>query len=227
MSKFDWIKNFLANSQGERTQVKDFFPDIFDRYFFVHWAVGIIDDFPFDKYPENNDTFEEINLRVKIEREFNLFLNENYEQLYRPASVKEISERFKAPYSHLTCSKIKQTPGVEILSELSIKRLKSSLTKISEGLTLNLFIEDIYRDPFEDNPKQMHENINLTEYFDFQEETLFDYFTYLFPDNLDWCLSTGEDAPMILACKNHLADSLQSKFDLELFELNYVQNVFD
>jgi hypothetical protein len=227
MSKFDWIKKFKIQDQDEWMRIKDFIPDIFDNYFYIHWTVGIIDDFPFDNYPEKNETIEEVNSRIKIEREFNLFLNKNSEELYTPTSLKEISQRFNVPYSHLTYTQIKKTPGVEILDKLSIAKLKSSLTKISEGLVLNLFVEDIFRHPVDNNPKQDFENIKLTDYFDFQKTFFFDYCTYLFPDNLDWCLTTGEDAPMILACKNDLVESLKEKFELELFEMNNEQNIYD
>ena len=71
MDQFSWIKNYKNNENINA--LIDIIPDLFAQYYLIHWKIGIIDNFPFDKYPPNNLTIENINQRIKIEREFGLF----------------------------------------------------------------------------------------------------------------------------------------------------------
>lgn len=97
MDKFQWIKNHFENRKEvyEWNSLKDIIPNIFDEHYLIHWKIGIIENFPFDKFPVNNETIEEINQRIKIEREFNIFLDPNKENLFTEISLKCLSEKFK------------------------------------------------------------------------------------------------------------------------------------
>ena len=62
MDQFSWIKDYKNNENIE--SLTDIIPDLFKHYYMIHWKIGIIDDFPFEKYPSNNSTIEEINQRI-------------------------------------------------------------------------------------------------------------------------------------------------------------------
>lgn len=62
MDQFSWIKDYKSNENIET--LTDIIPDLFKQYYMIHWKIGIIDDFPFEKYPSNNLTIEEINQRI-------------------------------------------------------------------------------------------------------------------------------------------------------------------
>ena len=55
--------------------------------------------------------------------------------------------------------------------------------------------------------------------FGFQLETC------LFSENLDWCLTTAEEAPMLLGCKNEMESEIKQKMDLELFKVENEQEM--
>ena len=222
MEKFNWIKeHFSTKLEKSWNNISDIIPNIFDEYYLIHWKVGIVDNFPFDDYPQQNETIEQTNTRIKIEREFGLFLNPNKAKLFREITLKEISAIFKKPYDYKLLSKIKQTPAIEILEKPSKIALKSSLNKIASGQVLNFFVEDIFRFPLDDNPKQEFTGIDVEKYLELQEDLSYDYCTYLFPDDLSWCLTTSEDLPMFFCIKQELKSKLQNDFTLETFKLEY------
>lgn len=222
MDKFNWIKeHFSTRQENVWNRVSDIVPNIFDEYFLVHWKVGIIDNFPFDQYPEQNDTIEQTNTRIKIERAFGLFLKPDKDKLFREISLKEISDFFNISYNYKILNTIKQTPAIEILEKESKIALKSSLEKIANRQSLNFFLEDIYRFPIDDNPKQEYVGIDIEKYLEIQEDVNYDLCTYLFPDDLSWCLTTSEDLPMFLCIKKELQSKLNNDFHLETFKLEY------
>lgn len=227
IDQFKWIKEHLAARQDNpRNRVADSVPDLFDAYYLVHWKVGIIDAFPFDAYPEKNETIEQTNARIKLEREHGLFLNPDSSNLFREISLKEIAERFSLPYTYKLLSRMKQTPAIAILEKESVIALKTSLTAIANAEGLNLFIKDAYRFPI-DLPidKQLEQEytaIDVLEYIRIQQALHYDYCTYLFPDDLSWCLTTAEDWPMVLCVKNNCKTEILNDFLLETFEIDYI-----
>ena len=99
----------------------------------------------------------------------------------------------------------------------TINSIEKGLNDIVDSQNLHLYInniEDIY---WEENYKQENNNISISEYINFQSETNFDTKSFLFPDNLSWCLITSEDLPLIF-CTNTI-----TPFDLELFPIKYNQ----
>ncbi|GAB5554531.1 MAG: hypothetical protein Sapg2KO_41220 [Saprospiraceae bacterium] len=184
MEKFSWIKSFYEHREegGTWISVSDIIPNEFDDYFLIHWNVGIIENFPFDDFPEKNETIEETNKRIRIKREFGLFLNPNEDELFEQTTLKRIAETFKVEYDYNVLNKIKQTPAIKILEKPSIENLKSMLQKLSMNENLNFFVEDIFRYPIDDKPVQEMENISIDKYLKWQEDFYFDYCTYLFPD---------------------------------------------
>ena len=227
MKKFNWIKeHFSTNNENSWNRISGIVPNIFDKYYLIHWKVGIVDKFPFDDYPEQNETIEQINKRIKIEREFGLFPEPDKDKLFREISLKEISEIFKKNYDFKLLENIKQTPAIEILAQQSKIALKSSLIKIANGKLLNLFVEDIYRYPIDNSPKQELTEITVEKYLEIQEDFFYDYCTYLFPDNLGWCLITSEDLPMFLCLKEENYGTFKNNFKLETFKIEYEEDLY-
>ena len=228
MEKFNWIKLFFEMlKEGEPwISVSDIIPNEFDNYFLIHWNVGIIDNFPFDEYPEKNLTIEQTNKRINIEREFGLFLNPSEDELFEKTTLKIIAEKFGVTYNYNVLNKIKQTSAIKILDKLSIENLKNALQNLSKGENLNLFVEDIFRYPIDDTPKQEFENISIEEYFKWQKDFHFDYCTYLYPDNRKWCLTTSEDLPMFLCTKKEVTGQIEKETSMELFEVGYKEKLY-
>lgn len=227
MDKFNWIKVHFSNRQENSwNHISDIVPKVFDEYYLIHWKVGIVDNFPFDEYPEQNETIEQTNKRIKIEREFGLFHTPDKDKLYREISLKQISETFEKPYDYKLLNRIKQTPAVEIHGKQSKIALKTSLIKLANGQLLNLFVEDIYRHPIDENPKQELTGIDVEKYLELQEDFYYDYCTYLFPDDLSWCLTTSEDLPMFFCTKKEVKSNFQIDFGLETFEIEYNEELY-
>lgn len=51
MNQFSWIKDY-KNNENVKT-LTDIIPDLFKQCYMIHWKIGIIDHFPFKKYPSN------------------------------------------------------------------------------------------------------------------------------------------------------------------------------
>lgn len=228
MDKFNWIKeHFSTIQENSWNHISDIIPNVFDEYYLIHWKVGIVDNFPFDDYPEQGETIEQINKRIKIEKEFGLFFNPDKDKLFREISLKEISEIFRKKCDYKLLNLIKQTPAVEILGKQSKIALKTGLEKLSNGQLLNVYVEDIiYRHPIDENPKQELTGIDIEKYIEIQEDFHYDYCTYLFPDDLSWCLTTSEDLPMFLCIKKDVKGNFQNYFGLETFEIKYDEELY-
>jgi len=227
MGKFDWLKYYFENrTYNSWTAVSEIIPNEFDEYHLLHWNVGIVDDFPFDQYPEQNVTIEQTNQRIRIERDHKLFLNSDEDRLFRKTDLKEISDLFNTEYSYQTLNKIKQTPAIKILPEISVKNLRETIRGISENQTLNLYVEDFHRYPNHEMPNQEIENISLSQYFKLQNDVFFDYWSYLFPDDKSWCLTTAEALPMFLCTKNKLAETVLTNTDIEMFKVEYNEKLY-
>jgi len=190
----------------------------------VHWDYGIIENFPFEKYPLKNETLEEINKRVKIEQEFNVLLKD--EKLYKPISIIDLANRFNVPFSHKTTNLIPETPGTSFLDSLSLSKLKESLKRLSENSQLNLLIYDSEEYNYHTDLKKEYRNIEIEKYFELQEMFAFQLETCLFSENLEWCLTTAEEAPMLLGCKKELESEIKKKMNLELFKVENEQEMY-
>tara|TARA_R110002049_G_scaffold294421_1_gene481033 strand:- start:56 stop:736 length:681 start_codon:yes stop_codon:yes gene_type:complete len=226
MKIFNDFKNFYNNQNSEKWNfAENYVPEIFESRFIVHWVYGIIEKFPFEKYPLKNETFVDQNKRVKIEREFNVLLKK--EELYKPVSIKFLSEKFNVEYSQKTVELIPENPGVHSLENLSINKLKESLEKLKKKSKLNLLIyeNDEYNYRIEELQRE-YENISLEKYFEIQELYSFQLNTCLFEDNLNWCLVTTEDIPILLGCKKGLESEIEQKMNLELFKIENKQEMF-
>ena len=219
MNKFDWIKNDNIKDKNGKS-LESFIPNLFTNYYIIHWKVGIIENFPFDNFPKDNKSIEDINTRIKIEREFDLFLNPNQMSLFKEINLKDLSQQFNLPYNATILSYFNNNPAIEILSDKTIDSLKISLSKLSSKSSNNLYVQDIDRYDF-DKYNVENLNISINDYIQFQIDTGFDSTSYYFPDNLDWCLLTIEDYPLIL-CANMKVKLL---FDLELFPLDYNEQI--
>ena len=218
MNQFSWIKDYKNNENIET--LTDIIPDLFKQYYMIHWKIGIIDNFPFEKYPSNNLTIEEINQRIKIEREFGLFLNPQKSNLYREINLDELSQKFKLEKNINILDNFKDNPAIEFLDNQTIDCIDKGLNKIINSQTLHLYISNIEEFYWEENYKQRNSNVLISEYLDFQKNSDFDSNYFLFPDDLSWCLITYEDLPLTF-CTNTI-----NPFDLELFPLIYNQTFF-
>ncbi|MCC7027968.1 MAG: hypothetical protein IT265_13475 [Saprospiraceae bacterium] len=228
MEKFNWIKRFYEHRKEGETwiSVSDTIPNEFDDYFLIHWNVGIVENFPFDDFPENNDTIEQTNKRIRIAREFGLFLNPNEDELFEQTTIERIAEKFKVDYDYNVLNKIKQTPAIKILEKPSKEDLKSMLHKLSKNESLNFFIEDIFRYPIDDKPKQEMVNVSIDEYFKWQEDFYFDYCTYLFPEDKNWCIMTSEGLPMFLCTKRETTEQIEKDINMEIFKVGYNEKLY-
>jgi hypothetical protein len=219
MKIFNDFKIFYNKQNSENWNfAENYVPEIFESKFIVHWVYGIIENFPFEKYPLKNETFEDQNKRVKIEKEFNVLLKK--EELYKPVSIKFLSKKFNVEYSHKTVELIPENPGVHYLENLSINKLKESLERLKEKSKLNLLIyeNEEYNYRIEELQRE-YENISLEKYFEIQELYSFQLDTCLFEENLNWCLITAEDVPILLGCKKGLESEIEQKMNLELFKV--------
>ena len=219
----DLIQFYNSRNSENWNFAKHYVPEFFESKFIVHWDYGIIENFPFDKYPLQTETLEEINTRVKIEQEYNVLLKD--EKLYKKISITDLANRFNVPFSHKTTNLIPETPGTSFLDNLSLSKLKESLKKLSENSQLNLLIYDSEDYNYHTDLKKEYINIELEKYFELQEMFGFQLETCLFSENLDWCLTTAEEAPMLLGCKNEMESEIKQKMDLELFKVENEQEM--
>jgi len=226
MELFKNIRNFYNNRNSDNWNfAKHYVPDFFDTKFIVHWVYGIIENFPFDKYPMKNETFEEMNTRVKIEKEFNVLLKKD--ELYEPISIKNLANKFNVEYSQKTVELIPENPGIHYLDNLSISKLKESLKRLSQNSNLNLLIfENEEYDYYTADLQKEYVNITLEKYFEIQELYSFQLDTCLFDNNLNWCLTTAENAPILLGCKKELESEIEQKINLELFKVENEQEMY-
>lgn len=225
MKMFNDFKKFYSNRNSDNWNfASNYVPEIFESKFIVHWVYGIIEKFPFKEYPLQTETFEDINKRVKIEQEFNVLLKK--EELYKPISIKDLAERFKVSYSHKTTDLIPETPGVHYLDNFSISKLKESLKRLIGNSKLNLLIFDAEYHQHHKDLKEEYTDIDLEKYFEIQKIFSFELDTCLFTDNLDWCIITAEDIPMLLGCKKELESEIKQKISLELFQMENEQKMY-
>tara|TARA_R110002049_G_C8947215_1_gene545571 strand:+ start:74 stop:751 length:678 start_codon:yes stop_codon:yes gene_type:complete len=219
----DFIKFYNNRNSDNWNFAENYIPDFFELKYLIHWDYGIIDNFPFDKYPLENGTFEEMNKRVRIEQEFNVLLKE--EKFYKQISILELAKRFNVTFSHKTIDLIPETPGVSVLDNLSIAKLKKSLKLLSKKDKLNLLIFDAGYHKRHFDFKEKYINIDLEKYFEIQDIFSFQLDTCLFPDNRDWCLITAEEVPILFGCKKEIENEIINKFALELFELKNKEEI--
>ncbi|PCI06846.1 MAG: hypothetical protein COB73_09320 [Flavobacteriaceae bacterium] len=226
MKIFNDIKLFYNKRNSDNWNLsKHYVPDFFETKFIVHWVYGIIEKFPFDKYPMKNETFEDMNKRVKIEQEFDVLLRK--EELYEPISIKKLANKFNVEFSQKTVELIPENPGIHYLDNLSIRKLQESLKKISQNSKLNLLIcENEEYDYYTADLQKEYTNITLEKYFEIQELYSFQLDTCLFDENLNWCLTTAENAPILLGCKKELESEIEQKMSLELFKVENEQEMY-
>jgi hypothetical protein len=226
MKIFTDFKNFYDNRNSENWNfAKHYVPDFFETKFIVHWVYGILEKFPFEKYPMKNETLEEMNKRVKIEQEFNVLLKK--EELYEPISIKKLANKFNVEYSQKTVELIPENPGIHYLDNLSIRKLKESLKRISQNSNLNLLIfENEEYNYYTAELQKEYTNITLEKYFEIQEIYSFQLDTCLFEGNLNWCLTTAENAPILLGCKKEFESEIEQKINLELFKVENEQEMY-
>ncbi len=120
---YNWLTDFLAvRKRTSPLSLRFIIPGVFKRYFLLHHNYGIIDNFPFDEYPEDKSNAEDLNKRHEIEHQYDLFLrnNRHSESLYRPISLKELAVRFQTEYGVDLIEHIKNTPGISSLFEKTL-----------------------------------------------------------------------------------------------------------
>ncbi len=217
-STFNDFTQFYNNRNSDNWNfAKHYIPKQFESKYIIHWSVGIIDDFPFERYPLNNLGFKSMNERVRIEQEFNVLLKE--EKWYNPIPIIDLANRFNVPYSHKTVDHIPETPGITLLEDLTLLKLKESLKKLSENSELNLLIYDSEEYQYPSDLKKEYINITIEKYFELQEMYSFQLETCLFTENFNWCLVTGEEAPILFGCKKEIESEILKEISLELFKV--------
>lgn len=218
MNQFSWIKDY-KNNENVKT-LTDIIPDLFEQYYMIHWKIGIIDHFPFKKYPSNHFSIKDINQRIKIEREFGLFLNPLKSKLYREVSLDELSQKFGLQKTINILDHFIDNPALEFLDDQTLDSIEKGLNDSINSQHLHLYINNIEEFYWEENYKKENINISISEYLDFQKRSNFDSNSFLFPENFTWCLMTLENLPLIF-CTNS-----NNSFDLEMFPIKYNQPFF-
>lgn len=214
---YNWLKqSFKTKFLDGNFVLSSIVPLVFDRYFIIEHNYGIIDDFPFDAYPDDTQDIDNLNKRHNIERQFGLFLNYNRAHLYRPISIKAIAERFGVPYSKDTLSLIKHTAGIEYLHERSMEHLLQLLQTLISAQCY-LYIHDIegYYPQFDEK------NVidSAEQGFQFINE-IRDSYGYLFSYDRSWCIIVNEKMQhFVLACNNSVIPKLAAIEGLEYFEI--------
>jgi len=224
MNKFDWISDFVKNLKAVHS-INDFIPNLFDRYFLIPWAVGIIDRFPFTDYPNNKGTIENLNKQQSIERDFGIFLMDNNERQYRKVTLKEIAQRFQVQYCADTANLVKATPGISPLLGATVQTLKELILHLQNDQILNLYVEDDFRfQAVHETWKYNKENVKIAaaDYLSYQQDTAWDSTSYLFPVSKDWCLCTLENYHhFIFCCDNSSYKYFEALTSIEAFEVDY------
>lgn len=221
MDGYNWLESFKPEPANSILAVNTVLPPVFERYFVVGNAYGIIDNFPFDEYPLDTDSLESLNKRHNIERSFNLFLNYESEELYRQVSIKELAQRFGVEYSMHTLEYISATPGISILYNRSLDVL-SRLVSTLVTSPCYLYVEDIDRYGIEPYKGFAFKNDipNADYYLRFVKEVGTDFCSYLFPRGHNWCLASYEDVDkLILACNFDIEFVVKGIENLEAFEV--------
>jgi hypothetical protein len=226
-----WIKDFLNTKDTQLSRVSDYVPDIFDDYFLLPWNYGIIENFPFNDYPETNSSISDLNKQISIKRHFDLFLKDIYhddsvEKLFKKISLKEIALRFNVSYTADLIKKVKSTPGLSPLPLLTKQTIKKLIESIHQHSNLYLFVADYerYSVVLEEDLPISDENLitEISLYIKFQDKTAFDSTSYLFSSERNWCLITVEDLDHFILCAgNQIVDRLNLAKDFELFKINY------
>ncbi len=225
IDKFKWIKDFFDyKKEGDRfNRLSDIIPNEFDYYFLIHWSVGIVEKFPFEDFPKESESIEDLNKRIKILREQNLFLNPNEDALFKKTTLREIAYKFNVSYDYNTLDKFENIPAIKIIYDFSIVNLKLFIRQITQNRKLNLFVEDAFHYKNVSEQRKEIEDISIADYFKMQEEFHFDNFTYLFSENKDWCITTSEDLPMFLCINKEIIKQIEEASKIELFKLDYNQ----
>lgn len=218
---YTWLEDFFKNRVPDRSLVlSSLLPSVFDRYFIIEQNYGIIDDFPFDEYPEDKEQIASLNKRHDIERQFGLFLNYDNEDLYRPVSIRELASIFNVKYSKDTVSEIKPTPGVACLPGKSRAIFERLVTLLVDG-ECRLYIQDAHRYPTSVKYAQKNTILSGDDYMSFVDEMGLDYCSYLFPVDRQWCLVSFEDVDNpVLTCNDKIAAQLPGIEGLEYFEID-------
>ncbi|HEY1869747.1 MAG TPA: hypothetical protein VGG71_01745, partial [Chitinophagaceae bacterium] len=168
---YKWLTDFL--SVRERTSplsLEYIIPGVFERYFFLHFNYGIIDDFPFDDYPEGKTDISDINKRVEIERRYGLFLRSRWsesmlkpvtmeelkmglypdqeQRLYRAITLKELAATFHTAHSVEMLYEMKDTPGIAPLIKRTLENVGKFIQHVQNEDSLCLYVVDYYRFSF-------------------------------------------------------------------------------
>lgn len=221
MDQFLWIKKFINSSRDRPFRhISDVVPDCFDEYYFIHERVGIIGDFPFDAYPGQIGSLEELNQSIRLKRLYGLFSNPD-SSLFQEITLAALADRFRLPYSHRLLDEMKPTPAITVLWEQTKTALESSLSEFSGEQRLFLYVRDYERFFVEQPIRDTYESITVKEYMQIQDRLGYDAYSYLFPEELRWCLVTIEDGPMFLCINKELRPALEAAFSLELFRVEY------
>jgi hypothetical protein len=229
----DWLTNHTNWENATRPlTLGNFLPPIFDCYIAVLWTPGLIDNFPFDKINQPPFNIEQTNSNVKIWKEYNLFLNEETDDLYRPTTFAELSSIFNFPYNKEIINALPwQTEGIKTLFYHTRKRLERIVDALAEEAELNVYIEDYYRWTATNSlvaDENVSYKISCTEFLNLMDDTSYDANLYLYSFDKSWCLINMEDLGFnIIAYKYELAEKINQLNLADTFKLQYDDILFN
>lgn len=218
-----WLSDFLAQQDQHATlKIESFIPPVFDHYYLIEHNYGIIDDFPFDTYPEDMSSMDNLNKRHEIEKQFGLFpYDHSYRQYpFRAISIREIAARFNIPYSYNTYFELKSIPAVAPLHDQTKEVWRRFLGKLLRTDLLNVFITDPHQYAAELLPNDKFSSLDLsTDYRMVEDLFNSEFTTYMFPDDKKWCfISIGGLWQKVFACDATTSSLVPEISGLEYFE---------
>jgi hypothetical protein len=228
-----WLTDHIDwNTASRPLLLKNFFPTDFDNYLAILWTPGIIDNFPFNEIVVPPDTIEQTNKNIEIWGNFNV-LNEGKDNVYRPTTFKEISERFDLTYDRNIIYNIDwSTRGITTLLSKTRTILNRIINSLRNNDTLNLYVEDYWRwtSVYSLLPidKEVTYNVTVEEFMKFMDDTFFDANAYLFPDDKSWCLINLEDLNFsVIAFNNQHLDTVNNLNLVDTFKLSPEDKLFE
>ena len=228
-----WLTDHIDwNTASRPLLLKNFFPSDFDNYLAILGTPGIIDNFPFNEIVFPPNTIDQTNKNIEIWKSFNV-LNDAKDNVYRPTTWKEISEKFDLLYDRSIIDKLDwSTRGITTLLSKTKPILNRIINSLTSNETVNLYVEDYWRWtsiyallPVD---KEVTYKVTAEEFLKFMDDTFSDANAYLFPDDKSWCLINLEDLSFsVFAFNNKHWDIVNNLKLVDTFKLSPEDKLFD
>ena len=219
----EWITKHLEQHKDDRPFcLKNFLPSIFEYYIVKLWTPGIIDSFPFEEYIIDPDDIDRIEKNLALLKKHNLLVHRwDNESIFRITNFQELSKRFNKIYNlHIPKTLDWSKPGIRHLWNKTRDNICEIIKSISPNTHLNLFVSDMWKWDSSVNGVVLY-TLTIEEYHKFMDETQYDSSSYLFPDDLSYCLLNFKDlAYSIIAFNENIHKIIIDLNLIDSFEIN-------